>query len=195
VVSSPWMLNRQLEHHQVRNLGRVFPLRVVANDLDDPLNVGSLFRLADALGVEHLHLTGSSARPPNSRLHKTSRSAEKHVSYSWSPDAVATVRSLRAQGYTVVALEITSASMDIRRFHPGPDDKICLVLGGENAGVPQELLDISDCTLHIPMAGTNSSMNVAMACAIAVFEITGKMALCRTDDPASKSNTQAATMS
>ena len=53
-------------------------------------------------------------------------------------------------------------------------DKICLIVGSENAGVSQDLLNISDYTIHIPMFGQNSSMNVATACAIAVFELARK---------------------
>ncbi|WP_449425467.1 TrmH family RNA methyltransferase, partial [Rhodanobacter lindaniclasticus] len=71
----------------------------------------------------------------------------------------------------IVALELSSASIDIRDLAVAATDRICLVPGSENRGVSQALLDRSDQTVHIPMLGAHSSMNVATACAIATFEI------------------------
>jgi len=68
-------------------------------------------------------------------------------------------------------LEITKNSLDILDFRPKPTDKICLIIGSENTGVSQDLLDASDVAVHIQMYGQNSSMNVAMATTIAVFEL------------------------
>ena len=56
-----------------------------------------------------------------------------------------------------------------------PGDRVCLVVGAENTGVCQALLDASDATVHIPMRGHNSSMNVANACAIATYEIARRL--------------------
>jgi tRNA G18 (ribose-2'-O)-methylase SpoU len=166
--------NLQLSHHEVRNQQRRrrFPLRVLAQDLEGPANVGGLFRIADALGVEHVYLAGSSARPPNPKLRRASRSAEKYVSYSWTADGLALARELKAAGCLLVSLEVTSSSTDIRELGWGGQRPLCLVVGSENTGVAQGLLDVSDHTLHIPMLGNNSSMNVATACGIAVFELT-----------------------
>lgn len=73
-----------------------------------------------------------------------------------------------------MALEITSGSVDVRRVISSAAP-IVLIVGGENKGVSQGLLDESEQTVHIPMMGHNSSMNVVVACAIAVFEITKEL--------------------
>jgi len=135
------------------------------------MNVGSLFRIADALGIEKIYLSGTSMVPPNRKIKKTSRSTEKYVSYAYEKNPVRIIDSLKASGYTIVSLEITSVSIDIKNLAISKNEKICLVLGSENTGVNQTLLDLSDITFHIPMLGENSSMNVAMACSIAAFEI------------------------
>lgn len=166
------MQNVQLDHSQHRPARSRFPLCYLAHDLDGPLNVGSLFRLADALGVEKIYLTGRSPVPPNGKLRKTSRAAEKVVPFSHAADPIPILRELKACGYRIISLELTSASIDIRELAVRPSDRICLVLGSENAGVSQSLLDLSEQTVHIPMLGQHSSMNVATACAIATFEIT-----------------------
>ncbi|TQV66976.1 RNA methyltransferase [Exilibacterium tricleocarpae] len=86
--------------------------------------------------------------------------------------ALAVVERLKAAGYSIPSLEITTASKDIEVLSVTQDDKICLILGSENQGVGQQLLDASGETIHIPMLGINSSVNVATACAIATYEIT-----------------------
>ena len=81
------------------------------------------------------------------------------------------IKKLKAEGYTIISLEITTSSIDISEFSLKGIEKVCLILGSESTGVNQELLNASDFTVHIPMMGVNSSMNVATACAIVTYEI------------------------
>jgi tRNA G18 (ribose-2'-O)-methylase SpoU len=164
--------NVQLDHSHHRTALEKFPLCYLANDVDVPMNVGSLFRIADALGVEKIYLTGSSCVPPNPKIRKTSRSAERFVDYSYTDDLDALVVQLKANGYKIISLEITSKSIPIEDLRVSEGERICLVLGSEDKGVCQKLLDASDETIHLPMRGTNSSMNVASACSIATYQIT-----------------------
>ena len=166
------MTNQQLDHSQHQRSGIKYPLCLLAHDIDVPMNIGSLFRIADALGVEKIHLTGSSPVPPNSKIKKTSRSTEKYVAFAYERDPLVVIAQLKQQGYKIVSLESTSHSIDIRELAIAATDKICLIVGAENEGICQPLLDASDITVHIPILGHNSSMNVANACAIATFEIT-----------------------
>lgn len=145
----------------------------LAHDLDAPMNVGSIFRVADALGVEKIYLTGRSAVPPDSKLRKASRATEKHVPFGHAADPLPILQELKAGGYRIISLERTSASIDVRELQTCASDRICLVLGSENAGVSRFLLDLSEQAVHIPMLGQNSSMNVAVACAIATFALSG----------------------
>ena len=170
------MQNIQLDHSHHRFAGKTFSLSYLAHDLDSPANVGSLFRIADALGVERIYLTGRSAVPPNSKLRRTSRATEKYVRFSHAAEPISVLHELKAIGYRIISLELTDASIDVRELTVKASDRICLVLGSENAGVSQALLDLSEQTVHLPMIGRNSSMNVATACAVATFEITRAMA-------------------
>ena len=166
--------NFQLDHSDHR-AATPLPLRLLAHDVDIALNVGALFRIADALGVEHLHLSGTSPLPPDPKIRKTSRSAERHVAWSHATDPLATAATLKAQGWRLVSLELSTQSIALDTLTVAPGDRICLVVGAENTGVCQALLDASDATVHIPMRGHNSSMNVANACAIAVYEIARRL--------------------
>jgi tRNA G18 (ribose-2'-O)-methylase SpoU len=169
------MQNVQLTHDAHQGSGRKYPLCYLAHDIDTPMNVGSFFRISDALGVCRIYLSGSSAVPPNPKIRKTSRACEKYVAYEYQPDPMTVVATLKAQGYRIVCLEITSTSVAIDRFEVSAGERICLVLGSESEGVCQSLLDVCDATVHIPMLGHNSSMNVASACSIATWELIRRM--------------------
>ena len=167
--------NIQLTHADHKPSGIKFPLSIIANDISSTANVGSLFRLCDALGVEKLYLCGDTAVPPNSKINKSSRSTEKYVDYEYHENAESLVDKLKKSGSFIISLEITSSSLAINsdQFANTINKKspVCLVLGSENAGVSESLLSLSDITAHIPMYGNNSSMNVISAASIACFEI------------------------
>lgn len=167
--------NVQLGHADHVPSGKSYPVSLLALDVTDPANVGSLFRLADALGVRHLYLTGSSVAPHNPKVRRTARAAQQYVPWSYAQDAIELVRELKSRGQWVVALEITSKSISVRSLSIPPGVEVVLIVGSESQGVSQNLLDESSRCVHIPMMGHNSSMNLAVATAIAVFEITQQL--------------------
>jgi len=162
---------RQLNHEDHVFSGNKYQLSILLHNFESPMNVGSIFRLADALGVEKIYLSGSSPVPPNSKIKKTSRSAEKYVPFEYKLSPYEIVNDLKKNDYSIVCLELAEGSVDIATIKFDSDSKICLIVGSENKGVDQELIDLADCLIHIPMEGNNSSMNVATASAIAVYEM------------------------
>ncbi len=171
--------NIQLTHTDHKKSGKKFPLSMIASDIISPLNVGSLFRLCDALGIEKLYLCGETPTPPGSRINKTSRSTEKYVDYEYQANTEVLVSKQKCSGAFIISLEITTSSISINsdEFKAAILNKqpVCLILGSENTGVNQSLLSLSDITVHVPMYGNNSSMNVISAASIACFEITRNM--------------------
>lgn len=169
------MRNTQLGHRAHQPAPARHALCLLAHDVQRPANVGGLFRIADALGAEKLFLTGRSSTPAHPKARKAARTTEQRVPFVQTEDPLAVVAALKQAGYRIVSLEISSASIGIEQLPIAPGDRICLVLGNESAGVCQALLDASDATVHIPMHGENSSMNVASACAIAAYVITTRL--------------------
>ena len=177
------MNNTQLTHddHKASNVKQ--PLNIIANDLNSPQNVGSLFRLCDALAIKKLYLCGDTPAPPHNKINKTSRSTEKHVAYEQHENAVELLNTLKQSETYIISLEITSSSIAIDsaafsnniKTNISNETPIYLILGSENSGVSEELLSLSNLTAHITMLGNNSSMNVISAASIACFEITRQM--------------------
>lgn len=175
--------NTQLTHAEHKTLNIKFPLSIVANDITSPQNIGSLFRLCDALGINKLYLCGETPLPPNAKINKTSRSTEKYVIFEQHENAEELVTTLKKSDAFIISLEITSSSIPIdsaeftNKIKKEIKNKkpIYLILGSENSGVSENLLALSDLTTHITMRGNNSSMNVISAASIACFEITRNM--------------------
>ena len=149
---------------------RHFPLVVICEDMLDPLNVGSVFRLADAMGVEKLYLAGASVAPPHRKVSRTARSTEKRVAYRVAVDKLATLDQLKAEGWQLIGLEITNNSRSLFDCQLPTDKPIAIWVGSENVGISPEVLERLDFCVHIPMQGINSSMNVVQALGMALFE-------------------------
>lgn len=79
-------------------------------------------------------LTGGSAVPPHRKIRKTSRSTEKTVLYVVEADPLRVIGLLKAEGYVIISLEITSNSIDVRDLDLPKGAKVCLALGSENVG-------------------------------------------------------------
>ena len=86
----------QLDHHAHHAAPGRHTLCLLAHDIHRPANIGSLFRLADAFGIEQLWLTGRSCLPPHPKLHQAARSTERRVPYAHADDPLPVVAALRA---------------------------------------------------------------------------------------------------
>lgn len=163
----------QLSHNSIPFEEKKFPIVLVLNSITSPANVGSLFRLADAFNIEKIIFCGSTfADLSSNRLKRTARSTINTVATEQYDDILYACTELASHDYTILALEITSNSESIDALVYDQFKKVALVIGNENTGIEEEVLRRTYKTLHISMFGNNSSMNVAQATGIALFEIT-----------------------
>jgi 23S rRNA (guanosine2251-2'-O)-methyltransferase len=143
---------------------------IIAHNIRSLWNVGALFRSADAFGVSHIHLTGYTAQPPRKEISKTALGAEEWIPWSYDKDPFEIIERRRKDGFLIAALELTEKSDKL--WSVDPKAPVCLVLGHEVLGVSPELLAVCDKALHIPMQGKKSSLNVSVACGVALYELT-----------------------
>jgi len=135
-------------------------------------NVGAMFRTADAFGVSKLYLVGYTATPPKPQIDKVSLGAEKWVPWKQRKDLKRLVNSLKKQGVFVVGLEKTATSEQIGRLKDWEIKRdIALIVGNEVDGISDEILELCDEVVHIPMYGKKESLNVSIAAGIALYEI------------------------
>lgn len=161
----------QLSHYNSKFDQQTFPITLVCDNVTNTPNIGSLFRIADAFGIEKLILCGKNINLGR-KIAKTSRATEKFVNYQIEVSAFDVVEILKSQNYQIIALEITESSTPIHHLQFSNKTPIALIIGDENFGVSESILKASDQVIHINMFGQNSSMNVVQATNIALYEIT-----------------------
>lgn len=131
-------------------------------------NVGAAFRNADAFGIHKLLLSGYTPVPPRSEITKTALGAEEHVSWEQVNKPQEMALQLQNQNYHITGLEQTTTSRLLSEFNP-PSKKICLVLGNEVTGIDDDLLPLLNSSVEIPQFGMKHSLNVSVACGIALY--------------------------
>ncbi len=146
---------------------------LVLDNIRSAHNVGSAFRTADAFGVDKIYLGGICPVPPSPELRKVALGAEEVVPFEHVDDVVALVRSLQADGYTVVAVEQTVHSVKLDEWESASlrPERYALVFGNEVAGVQQEVVDACDLSLEIPQQGTKHSLNVSVSIGVVLWGI------------------------
>jgi tRNA G18 (ribose-2'-O)-methylase SpoU len=147
-------------------------LAIIAHDIRSAYNIGSIFRTADAAGVSRIFLTGHSPAPidrfgrPVGTIAKTALGAQTSVPWESKVDVMECIAQLRADGYSIVALEQTPESIDYK--HYTFTGSVALIVGNEKGGVPPEVIAQCDAAVMIPMRGSKESLNVSVAAGIAI---------------------------
>ncbi|MEX1011266.1 MAG: TrmH family RNA methyltransferase [Balneolaceae bacterium] len=157
-----------------RNRARNSPFRqsllLWAHNIRSLHNTGSLFRSADAFGVDRLLLTGYTPVPPRREISKTALGAESTVSWESPNDIVQCASGLKNKGYILIGLEQTDESIELPEFE-FPEGKICLMLGNEVTGLNEELFPWIDHFVEIPQYGEKHSLNVSVAAGVALYAL------------------------
>ena len=164
----------QLNHYNTNFKNQIFPITLICDNVTNAPNIGSLFRIADAFGIEKLILCGDDISLGR-KMAKTSRATEKVVNYEVNRDASEVIQDLKSKNYQIISLEITNSSQAVHNVQFSTNKPIALIIGDENFGVSEHILNISDVIIHIEMFGQNSSMNVVQATNIALYEITKQL--------------------
>lgn len=160
-----------------------FFLTLILPDIRSAQNVGSIFRTADAAGVERIITAGytphpaypGDPRPPHvaaanaKAIAKTALGAEINVPHSHYESAVEALSHFRHNHYHIAALEQAEGSQSL--FNYQPPARLALILGNEVEGVTPHLLAASDTILELPMLGSKESLNVSVAAGIAIYQL------------------------
>jgi tRNA G18 (ribose-2'-O)-methylase SpoU len=146
------------------------PLVLVLDNVRSGLNIGSVFRTADAFAVQQIILCGISVQPPHREVLKTALGSTESVDWVYYPETVEAVRALQASGYQVYAVEQTKEKTWLQDFRPEPGVRYALVLGNEVNGVDDAVLALCQGVLEIPQFGTKHSLNVAVAAGVVTWD-------------------------
>ena len=166
---------------------------VILQNIRSLHNVGSIFRTADAAGVEKIYLCGITPTPFDrlgkirAQFSKVSLGAEKSVAWEKRGRPADLIAKLKKEGYKILAVEQSKKSTPYYKFKIGSkNSKIALMMGNEVKGLSESILSKADKILEIPMRGAmirqahhpryqkvpgKESLNVSVAFAIIIFRL------------------------
>lgn len=167
----------------------------ILDDVENPTNVGAIFRSAAALNMDAVILTSTCSDPLYRRAGRVSMGTVFQIpwtffeGYAPSKDyysavdetggavknenaAYSYIDALHAEGYKVCAMALTDNTLSIDDPSIAAVDKLAVILGNEGMGLPENTLAECDFTVKIPMAHGVDSLNVAAASAVAFYALT-----------------------
>jgi tRNA G18 (ribose-2'-O)-methylase SpoU len=147
----------------------------VLDNLRSVHNVGSIFRTANAAGIDSIILCGTTPTPLDAKgnrrsdFAKVSLGAENTVSWSYHESAVLAVTSLQNSHYYIVALEQSDQSVDYKSVDLRTYPDTAVIIGNEVDGIADDVVSLCNVVAEIPMLGTKESLNVTIAFGIGVY--------------------------
>ena len=151
----------------------------ILDNLRSVHNVGSIFRTANAAGIEKLYLCGTTPTPldkkgvKRSDFAKVALGAEDTVTWEYQEDTLTTLEALKKDGTYIIAFEQGVESIDYKKVKIEDIKDVAFIIGPEVTGISKEVLQACDVIAEIPMLGTKESLNVTIAFGIGVYRILG----------------------
>ena len=156
---------------ELSNINRI-PISIIVENVRSVHNVGSIFRSADGFGATKIYLCGYTAFPPRPDLAKTALGAEQSVPWEHHKNPIDAIEAAKLDGNKIALIEQTNKSQSI--YEAKLNFPICFIVGNEVLGVSEELANLTDCHLEIPMRGIKQSLNVSVATGVIGYELSRK---------------------
>lgn len=151
------------------------PIYIILDNVMDTYNIGSIFRLADAVAAEKVILCGETETPPHTRIKKASINTTEWVKWEYFPTVMEAIEDLR---FKIKDLRIIAIEQDAKSVQYDKAEykfPVALVVGHETHGVSKSALRICDQIVEIPMWGVNKSLNVVVSLGVILFEAAKKL--------------------
>ena len=137
-------------------------------DVQDPGNVGTIIRTADAAGFDGVFISSSSADIYNLKTLRSMQGSHFHLPV-YRMDTADFIRLTQSSRLPILASTLSSTSIDYREVDS--KDRFALVMGNEGQGISPEMTEAADVLVHISMKGQAESLNVAVAAGILIFHL------------------------
>jgi TrmH family RNA methyltransferase len=165
--------NQNLTHHfenarESQNLDSNKNI-IMLDRIQDPGNLGTIIRTADAAGIDTILLVKGTVDPYNPKVVRSTAGSILYVKLIEVDDSIETIEILKSNGYRVVvtALENAKDYNDVSSY----GEKNCLVIGNEANGVSEHFIQSSDSRVKIPIIGQAESLNASVAAGIMMYKL------------------------
>jgi tRNA G18 (ribose-2'-O)-methylase SpoU len=147
--------------------------KVALDNFRSAFNVGSIFRVCDAVGFEEVILGGYSPAKINPRVKKTAMGSTEWIPESISSDLPNVLSKHSLAGYEIIGLETVADTVVVDQFK-WPERGV-IVIGNEENGISQAVMTSCTKFVSIPMYGRKNSLNVANAFSIVAYSISSSL--------------------
>lgn len=144
---------------------------IILDNVLDTYNIGSIFRLADALAVKKVYLCGGTETPPNHRIKKASINTTEWVEWEYSETAIKAIKLLRKKVKNIQIVRVEQAVTSIPYDQFEYKLPIGIIVGHESDGISPEVLKECDGVVELPMFGVNTSLNVMVSLGIVLYRV------------------------
>ncbi len=151
------------------------PVVIVLDNVRSHLNVGSVFRTADAFLIEAIYLCGITGVPPHRDIHKTALGATDTVVWKHFSTTIDAINELKMSGFKIISIEQAENATMLDVFVAVKGENYAVVFGNEVEGVEQEVVSASDIVIEIPQYGMKHSLNIAVSVGVVVWDLVCKM--------------------
>lgn len=156
------------ENYDVESLRKKSSLIVIVDRVQDPGNLGTIIRTADAAGADAVILSNGTVDPYSTKVLRSTMGSIFHIPVVLVPDIVKFITEIKEEEFTVY---ITSLEASRSCYDEDYRRKSVIVVGNEANGVDDSIVYEADRLIRIPMPGKAESLNAAVACGILLFEI------------------------
>lgn len=163
-----------VDERLARSLKKI-PLFIILDNVLDTYNVGSIFRLADAVGAQKVYVCGETLSPPNSRIKKASINTWQWVEWEHAETANAAITHIKHQLSHIKIIAVEQDDRSKPFYEAQYEFPLAIVVGNETHGVSKDVLDIADTIVELPMLGINKSLNVMVSLGIVLYKIIEKI--------------------
>ncbi|MBE6063667.1 MAG: RNA methyltransferase [Clostridium butyricum] len=140
---------------------------LLCDKVQDPGNLGTIIRTAHAVGVEGIILTKGTVDIYNEKTIRSTMGSIFYVPIHYDDENYTLVKQLKREGFKTV---VTALDANKNFFEQDIRGKVLLTVGNEGNGVSDEIVELADIKVKIPMPGNAESLNVAIATSVIMYE-------------------------
>ena len=168
--------NKDLQRISIEEFknSRKTPITIVLDNVRSSLNVGSVFRTADAFLIEKIILCGITPTPPSKDIRKSALGSTNSVDWEYEDNTIDAVLKLKKKNYQIIGVEQVKESIMLNNFKISKD-QIAIIFGNEVDGVKNEVINLCDKIIEIPQFGTKHSLNISVSSGIVIWELWNKL--------------------
>lgn len=142
---------------------------IVLDSIEDPHNFGAIIRTAAAAGIDGIVMSAKQQVPINATVAKVSSGGIEHVKIAITPQLFKGLDDIKQAGFEIIGTDMRAdTSFKDRKYQ----EKTAIVMGNEGSGLRPLVKKKCDTFVKIPMKGHMNSLNVSVAAALLMYEIT-----------------------